>query len=160
MAIVRYGAARDPSASARHLPAMFAGVAALVVEDGTARYWWIRTSEEHEEQDHATVAVPVTSEGVPVPLPDSVARVVHAPTPTDDPLELPVLDRFPEDERARRAAVRPGLTGLWQVSGRSETDLDALWAIDARYVRTWSLLGDLRILVRTPWAVVSRRGAY
>ena len=68
----------------------------VVVEDGTARYWWIRTdddevSEERAEQYQATVAVPVTSEGVPVPLPDSVARVVHAPTPTDDPLDLPVL---------------------------------------------------------------------
>ncbi|AHG90495.1 sugar transferase [Gemmatirosa kalamazoonensis] len=76
------------------------------------------------------------------------------------PLELPVLDRFPAAERAARAAVRPGLTGLWQVSGRSETDLVTLWAIDAEYVRSRSLLGDLRILVRTPRAVLTRRGAY
>ena len=76
------------------------------------------------------------------------------------PLELPVLDRFPAVERAARAAVRPGLTGLWQVTGRSDTDLDTLWAIDAEYVRSRSLLGDLRILARTPRAVITRRGAY
>jgi lipopolysaccharide/colanic/teichoic acid biosynthesis glycosyltransferase len=56
--------------------------------------------------------------------------------------------------------VKPGLTGLWQVSGRSELDLDRMVELDARYVDTWSLGLDLRILFRTPRAVLCRRGAY
>jgi len=76
------------------------------------------------------------------------------------PLELFVLARFPTDERRRRASVRPGITGAWQVSGRSDTDLDTMWAIDARYVREWTLRGDLEILAQTPRAVLDRRGAY
>jgi len=76
------------------------------------------------------------------------------------PLELPVLARLSEVRLERRATVRPGITGLWQVSGRSDIDLDTLVSIDAQYVETWSLWSDVRILCRTPAAVLSRRGAY
>ena len=56
-------------------------------------------------------------------------------------------------------AVRPGITGLWQVSGRSDTTYAERVALDVRYASAPSLRADLRILLRTPVAVLSRRGA-
>lgn len=60
----------------------------------------------------------------------------------------------------RRFSVRPGLTGLWQVSGRSDLPFDELCRLDYSYVASWSLAWDLRILWHTPSAVIRRRGAY
>ncbi|MDN3568348.1 sugar transferase [Paeniroseomonas aquatica] len=57
-------------------------------------------------------------------------------------------------------SVRPGITGLWQVSGRSSTSYATRVALDVRYATNPSLLEDLRILLRTPAAVLLRRGAY
>jgi len=57
-------------------------------------------------------------------------------------------------------AVRPGITGLWQVSGRSDTSYAQRVALDVRYATNPSLLEDVRILLRTPAAVLLRRGAY
>lgn len=76
------------------------------------------------------------------------------------PLEIDVLERFPKKYRHLRAVVRPGLTGLWQVSGRSEHELRRVLAIDIVYLRNRCLKLDLKILVRTPLAVVCARGAY
>lgn len=56
--------------------------------------------------------------------------------------------------------VRPGITGLWQVSGRSDVDYDRRVDLDIRYVRTWSLSGDISILLRTVLVVFSRSGSY
>ena len=56
-------------------------------------------------------------------------------------------------------SVRPGLTGLWAVSGRSELAYRERAALEASYVRNWSLLSDLSIMTRTIPAVVRRRGA-
>jgi lipopolysaccharide/colanic/teichoic acid biosynthesis glycosyltransferase len=55
--------------------------------------------------------------------------------------------------------VRPGLTGLWQVSGRNKLGFDERLAIDAQYVRNWSIALDLSILALTVPAVVSGNGA-
>lgn len=60
----------------------------------------------------------------------------------------------------RRLMVRPGLTGLWQVSGRSLLSWDDSVRLDLYYVENWSLLGDIAILIRTFRAVLSRHGAY
>jgi len=57
-----------------------------------------------------------------------------------------------------RLAVRPGITGLWQVSGRNRLTYVEMCEIDVRYVRGWSLSTDMRILLRTPWAVLVERG--
>jgi lipopolysaccharide/colanic/teichoic acid biosynthesis glycosyltransferase len=61
---------------------------------------------------------------------------------------------------ARYASVRPGITGLWQVSGRSDTSYAARVALDLRYLANPTLAGDLLILLRTPLAVLRRHGAY
>ncbi|MGR6971722.1 sugar transferase [Streptomyces cynarae] len=74
------------------------------------------------------------------PLPDEVARY--------DQVEL------------RRLAVKPGLTGLWQVSGRSDLSWDETITLDLRYVDNWSPSGDLEVLARTVRAVIAGTGAY
>jgi len=57
-------------------------------------------------------------------------------------------------------AVTPGLSGLWQVSGRSDVGYDERAELDARYVSTWSIRSDFSILLRTLPAVLARRGAH
>lgn len=59
----------------------------------------------------------------------------------------------------RRLSMRPGITGLWQVSGRSEISFDRWMALDLEYVDRWTLALDLAILLRTIPALLSRRGA-
>nr|WP_106410395.1 MULTISPECIES: sugar transferase [Pseudofrankia] len=60
----------------------------------------------------------------------------------------------------RRLMVKPGLTGLWQISGRSDLDWEEAVRLDLRYVENWSLAMDLIILWRTVFAVLKREGAY
>ena len=57
-----------------------------------------------------------------------------------------------------RFAVKPGLTGLWQVSGRNRRTFEEMIRLDVEYARRQSLLLDLSILARTPWAVLTSRG--
>jgi exopolysaccharide biosynthesis polyprenyl glycosylphosphotransferase len=59
----------------------------------------------------------------------------------------------------RRLSMRPGITGLWQVSGRSDVDFEEWMRLDLAYIDGWSLARDLRILCRTVTAVLARRGA-
>ncbi|WP_316741045.1 sugar transferase [Streptomyces sp. MK7] len=74
------------------------------------------------------------------PLPDEVARYTRT--------EL------------RRLAVKPGMTGLWQVSGRSDLSWDETVSLDLWYVDNWSVATDVEIMTRTLRAVVDGRGAY
>ena len=60
----------------------------------------------------------------------------------------------------RRLEIAPGITGLWQVSGRSEASFDDYTRLDLYYVDNWSLAADLEILARTASAVVRSDGAY
>jgi exopolysaccharide biosynthesis polyprenyl glycosylphosphotransferase len=60
----------------------------------------------------------------------------------------------------RRLRVKPGITGLWQVSGRADLSWDDAVRLDLHYVENWSLLLDLQILLRTASAVLARSGAY
>lgn len=55
--------------------------------------------------------------------------------------------------------VQPGITGLWQVSGRNETTFKQRVSWDQWYVRNWSLWGDVVILIKTPFILLSRKGA-
>ncbi|GGK30758.1 hypothetical protein GCM10010124_24370 [Pilimelia terevasa] len=66
---------------------------------------------------------------------------------------------YPDDMR-RRLAVKPGMTGLWQVSGRSDLPWEEAVRLDLRYVENWSLTLDLVILLRTATAVMRSSGAY
>jgi exopolysaccharide biosynthesis polyprenyl glycosylphosphotransferase len=59
----------------------------------------------------------------------------------------------------RRLSMKPGITCLWQVSGRNQVDFEEWMRLDLRYIDTWSLWGDLKILLRTIPAVLSGRGA-
>jgi exopolysaccharide production protein ExoY len=63
------------------------------------------------------------------------------------------------DQIDHYAAVRPGITGLWQVSGRSDCDYDQRVQLDTRYVREWSFSGDLVILLKTIKVVILRTGS-
>jgi lipopolysaccharide/colanic/teichoic acid biosynthesis glycosyltransferase len=60
----------------------------------------------------------------------------------------------------KRYLVLPGMTGLWQISGRSELTFDDLVRLDFYYLDHWSIWLDVAILLKTPFAVASRRGAY
>ena len=60
----------------------------------------------------------------------------------------------------RRLLVRPGMTGLWQVSGRSDLSWEEAVRLDLFYVENWSVFADLEILVKTLRAVVRPHGAY
>ncbi len=62
--------------------------------------------------------------------------------------------------RRRFLEVKPGITGLWQVYGRGRVEFDEMVRLDLRYARTWSPWLDLKILLRTPRAVIVGSGAY
>jgi exopolysaccharide biosynthesis polyprenyl glycosylphosphotransferase len=69
------------------------------------------------------------------------------------------VEQYPDDVR-RRLVVKPGLTGLWQVSGRADLSWEDSVRLDLRYVENWSLAFDLVILLRTVTALVRTSGAY
>lgn len=64
------------------------------------------------------------------------------------------------DRELGRLAVLPGMTGLWQVSGRAQTTYQQMVDLDLEYIRTWSFLLDLKILAKTVGVVLLRRGAW
>jgi lipopolysaccharide/colanic/teichoic acid biosynthesis glycosyltransferase len=71
------------------------------------------------------------------------------------PYELAAYETW---HRRRLLQVKPGITGLWQVMGRSRMKFDEMVRLDLRYAESWSLSLDLKIIMRTPAAVV--KGAY
>ena len=77
------------------------------------------------------------------------------------PRPLPVRDyaSFNEDWQCCRFSVRPGITCLWQVSGRGSISFDQWMNLDMEYIDRWSLWLDMKILVRTIPAVVKGSGA-
>jgi exopolysaccharide biosynthesis polyprenyl glycosylphosphotransferase len=77
------------------------------------------------------------------------------------PRPLPVRDYERLDEwHRKRSLVLPGMTGLWQITGRSDLSFDELVRLDFYYIERWSLWLDITILARTIPAVLGRRGAY
>jgi len=70
------------------------------------------------------------------------------------------LESLDPDGYLRRLTVMPGLTGPWQVGGRSDVDHERMVKLDVQYVENWSLSRDLRIIIRTIWVVLAGRGAY
>jgi lipopolysaccharide/colanic/teichoic acid biosynthesis glycosyltransferase len=73
------------------------------------------------------------------------------------PYELENYDLW---HRRRILEMKPGITGLWQVYGRSRTTFDEMVRLDIRYTIDWSLWLDIKLLLHTPWAVVTSKGAY
>jgi exopolysaccharide biosynthesis polyprenyl glycosylphosphotransferase len=83
------------------------------------------------------------------------------------PRPLPAGDLGPDgmsrefaDWSEGRSAVYPGITGLWQVNGRSELPFEEMMRLDLQYIREWSLLLDIKIILATPGLVVRGVGAY
>jgi lipopolysaccharide/colanic/teichoic acid biosynthesis glycosyltransferase len=70
------------------------------------------------------------------------------------------FERYFTWHRRRVLEIKPGITGLWQICGRSKTSFDEMVRLDLRYAREWSLWLDLKILLETPIAVIFRAGAY
>jgi exopolysaccharide biosynthesis polyprenyl glycosylphosphotransferase len=64
------------------------------------------------------------------------------------------------DHVRRRLVVKPGITGLWQVNGRSDLSPEESVRLDLRYVENWSFALDLQIMWKTIWALVGKSGAY
>jgi lipopolysaccharide/colanic/teichoic acid biosynthesis glycosyltransferase len=62
--------------------------------------------------------------------------------------------------RSRVLDMKPGITGLWQVDGRSATSFDDMVRMDIKYIREWSLLLDMKIIIKTPLVVLTCKGAY
>jgi len=70
--------------------------------------------------------------------------------------EIPYYEKYSLD----LFRVLPGMTGLWQISGRTETSYDERIRLDTQYVRTWSLFNDIKMLIKTVPAIISQKGAY
>ncbi len=94
---------------------------------------------------------------------DELPQLVHVLTGTMSlvgPRPLAAEDSVYTGSARRRLLVRPGLTGLWQVSGRSELSWEDAVRLDLYYVENWSLGLDISILFRTIVVVLARKGAY
>ena len=75
----------------------------------------------------------------------------------------PTVDEVELYERGhwRRMSIKPGITGMWQVSGRSSvTDFDEIVEMDTQYIDRWNVLLDIQILLKTVWQVFRRKGAF
>lgn len=73
------------------------------------------------------------------------------------PYEFELYDIW---HKRRLLSVKPGITGLWQVTGRSSTTFDDMVRLDLKYINEWSLLLDIKLLLKTPWVILTGKGAY
>jgi lipopolysaccharide/colanic/teichoic acid biosynthesis glycosyltransferase len=91
-----------------------------------------------------------------------IINVLHGEMSLVGPRPFPDyhLERFSPDFRRLRSRVAPGITGLWQVTVRSEGAVEDQEAYDSYYIRNWSVWMDLYVLARTVVAVASGKGAY
>ena len=74
------------------------------------------------------------------------------------PLEREVAEYTPYDKQ--RLVIKPGCTGLWQVSGRNDLDFDEMVELDMKYIQNLSLRTDLWILFKTVWVMIKPNSAY
>ena len=75
------------------------------------------------------------------------------------PVTEPELEKYGKD-RDYVLSVLPGLSGMWQVSGRSDTSYEDRIAFDSYYIQNWSIWLDIWILIKTVWVVLKGKGAY
>jgi lipopolysaccharide/colanic/teichoic acid biosynthesis glycosyltransferase len=73
------------------------------------------------------------------------------------PYEYEIYDIW---HRNRVRTMKPGITGLWQVEGRSRRTFDDMVRLDLKYIGKWSIWLDLKIMLKTPWVMVSGNGGY
>ncbi|HBI24017.1 MAG TPA: glycosyl transferase, partial [Nitrospiraceae bacterium] len=73
------------------------------------------------------------------------------------PYEVKIYDIW---HKRRLMEVKPGITGLWQTKGRSSTTFDEMVRLDIRYIIGWSVWLDIKIILLTPWVVLTGKGAY
>jgi len=129
-------------------------------------------ADDRKERTHAEIAATQPYRHPPDdPLVTRTGRFLRKASLNELPQFLNVLKgdmslvgprpTLPVDVRyyAYRQQVKPGLTSLWQVSGRSDLDVEAGMELDRWYIERWSLWLDLKIICLTPRAVFSRRGA-
>ena len=91
----------------------------------------------------------------------NVVNVLRGEMSLVGPRPLPLRDyALLEPWHLRRYNVLPGMTGLWQIAGRSDLSFDDLVRLDFYYLENWSIWLDIAILVKTPLAVFARKGAY
>jgi exopolysaccharide biosynthesis polyprenyl glycosylphosphotransferase len=91
----------------------------------------------------------------------NVLNVLRGEMSLVGPRPLPVRDyQKLEPWHRRRYNVLPGLTGLWQIAGRSDLTFDDLVRLDFYYLENWSIWLDVTILIKTPFVVLARKGAY
>jgi len=74
----------------------------------------------------------------------------------------PLLDEVAQysQQHLRRLMVKPGLTGMWQVSGRSDASFDEYLKLDMYYIEHWSVWLDIQIILKTVWVIITHKGAY
>jgi len=92
-------------------------------------------------------------------LTGEMSLVGPRPLPAED-LDPDGLSRVHAAWAEQRTEVHPGITGIWQIRGRSDLSFEQMVEFDMDYIRNWSLTLDLQILLETPLAVFSGRGAY
>ena len=73
---------------------------------------------------------------------------------------MPEEVKFYSIQEKKRLGVKPGITGLWQVSGRSNTSFEEWVRLDVYYIENWSLWLDFSIMIKTLWAIFKKDGAY
>jgi exopolysaccharide biosynthesis polyprenyl glycosylphosphotransferase len=149
-------------------------------EGRTFRVWKFRTMDVDAEERKATLEELNDSDGMLFKLKEDprifpfgqrlratsidelpqLINVLKGEMSLVGPRPLPADDGDYLGDVRRRLLVRPGITGLWQVSGRSDLSWDESVRLDLYYVDNWSLTYDLSILWRTIWVVLRRKGAY
>ncbi|HPQ79629.1 MAG TPA: sugar transferase [Candidatus Dojkabacteria bacterium] len=87
---------------------------------------------------------------------------IVGPRPSYDYEIAQHLKKYPNDKKYLKQifTIRPGITGIWQVSGRNDIKLHNRFIMEARYVKEMNFLTDLKILLKTPIVVLTRKGAY
>lgn len=147
----------------------------------TFRFYKFRTMDHHAKASQSAVEQLNEADGVLFKVRDDpritgVGRVLRRLSLDELPQLLNVLKRdmslvgprplplrdneLMEEWHRRRHVMLPGITGLWQVSGRSDLGFDDMVRLDLQYMETWSLKSDLYIVWRTAGAVARSRGAY
>ncbi|WP_375686961.1 sugar transferase [Pseudooceanicola sp. LIPI14-2-Ac024] len=133
----------------------------LLEEDPAARREW----SEHYKLRHDPRILPVIGNFLRVSSLDEMPQLVHVITGEMSlvgPRPFPYyhLDAMPADFREKRRSVTPGLTGLWQISSRSEADIEQQQQLDEFYIDNRCFWFDLVILIKTVPAVFFHKGAY